>query len=121
MRVVKKYHNRTKNKVGHEILKIIMGLTHLPPERMREGINYVWKLVHTNLPEKDWPKWEKLINEYFEREWMHIVGPKHFSNFRALERTDNKSESSNARLNALVGKNPKVPVLLGKNTSLSTS
>lgn len=90
-----------------------MGLANLPPERVSEGLTYVEKLVKDLIPEKDWSQWWKLF-DYFNCKWMKIVKPSHFCVFRTLDRTDNKSETNNRKLNDLVGKKPSVPVFFGE-------
>lgn len=96
----------------HLLLKKLMSLAYLPHNKIVEGLNWLKAEVRRLVDPKRLPKWEKLFT-YFEREWIKIVGPKNFTVFNALDRTDNSAESYHRDLNRDMGKNPDCPDFLG--------
>lgn len=104
-----------RNPTGHILLKKVMALAYLPPDRIPKALQNLKKLVKQEQPEKEWQdKWDKFW-AYFDREWMKIVQPKNFTVCNALDRTDNKAENYHHWLNALMGCKPKVPFFIGNH------
>lgn len=113
--IASEYNNKEKNPIEHLLLKKLMNLSLLPHDKVAEGLEYLKSEVNRLVLDlKRLAKWEKIF-QYFDREWMKIVGPKNFSVFNALDRTDNNAESYHRDLNSLLGKNPGCPDLIGMN------
>lgn len=117
IRLAYKFDNKTKNPVGHTLLKKVMALAYLPPDRIPKGLADLKKLVQTQQPDKETQeKWKKFWN-YYDKEWIKIVKPKNFSVYNALDRTDNKAENYHHWLNEEMRCKPHVPVFIGDYVS----
>lgn len=87
---------------GHHLLKQYTNLAYLPPGIIEPSYRYLTNLTQTTFPGHR--GWAKFVN-YFQREWINIVGPDGFSVFNSNDRTNNFVESYHARINESMGKN----------------
>lgn len=90
-----------------------MALAYLPPDKIQEGLTFLkTEIDRLVLNWKRLDKWAKMFT-YFEKEWMKIVGPKNFTVFNALDRTDNNAESYHRDINRDMGSKPDCPEFVG--------
>lgn len=101
--VVLKKYNATKNEMGHKIIKLLINLALIPPDRIQEGLTYIKKLVQKDFPNNN--NWKKFI-KYYEDEWIGRVTAGKFSVYKAIHRTNNHAESYHRTLNKDVGAKP---------------
>lgn len=114
LRLCAKFNNKEKNPEAHEILKKIISLALLPPDRVEEALQYVEGLAYElGLRQGTSIKWLKFF-KYFRKEWMKVVTPKGFSVFDALDRTNNCIERYHRDLNQFLMTDPAVHKFMGK-------
>lgn len=89
--------NATKNPKGFEIIKYLIPVALLPPNKIEEGIQVVISLIKTNFEKNQtiFNAWMVYVNEYIYPHWMESVTPEFFSVFGQIDRTNNYSESHN--------------------------
>lgn len=89
-----KANNWKDNPEGHEILRKIGFLALLPQDKIEEGLKIIEGLIEKNSSDKPavYLKWLQYL-EYFVSEWMTVVGPKVFSVYNSVDRTNNYLES----------------------------
>lgn len=94
-----------------------MALAYLPSNKINEGFEWLKAEVTRVVDAQRLPKWTKLF-DYFKREWIKVVGPKNFTVFNALDRTDNNAETYHRDLNMAMSSKPDCPVFIGMKVSL---
>lgn len=89
--------NATKNPKGLQIIKHLIPVALLPPNKIEEGVQEVISLIKLNFESNEiiLNAWMVYINEYIYPHWMESVTPEFFSVFGQIDRTNNHSESHN--------------------------
>lgn len=108
--------NKEKNPDGYEIIKKLLVVPLLPPEKISEAIIIIKNSIEKKF-ENDalkLKKWKKFMNFYFEKEWMQKVTPNVFSVYNLVDRTNNHLESYHRTLNYLLRTKPTTYNLLSK-------
>ncbi|KAL7294978.1 hypothetical protein TKK_0011688 [Trichogramma kaykai] len=100
--------NATQNPKGQEIIKKLIILPLLPPDKIPEGFEIIKNLTKTKFADESklQKKWSKYLNYYFDKEWMKTVKPKTFSVYNSVDRTNNYLESYHRTLNENIRTKP---------------
>lgn len=107
------YHprqNKENNPDGHKVAKHLLQIPLLPPKKIREGVDFIKKLINElfNSPEKQksLKAWLKFMNNYFEVQWMKTTTLERFSVYWEVDRTNNYSETNNSVINQDINSKP---------------
>lgn len=91
-----------------------MNVPLLPADKIVEGFECVKAQVNQQVMDpKRIEKWNQIFC-YVNREWVRIVKPANLSVFKALDRTDNHSETYHRDVNRDMGMKPNCPTFIRK-------